>query len=97
MYADSDIPSVTLGNMFAECFKAFAVCPRHTAKSRNPVVMFVHEPSMATAKALLDTLRVTTPTSFAEQVSELAVGMHGTGAQALHFGWRHACSLFLVS
>lgn len=59
--------------------------------------MFVHEPSMATAKALLDTLRVTTPTSFAEQVSELAVGMHGTGAQALHFGWRHACSLFLVS
>ncbi|KAG8063608.1 hypothetical protein GUJ93_ZPchr0003g16503 [Zizania palustris] len=29
--------------------------------------MFVHEPSMATAKALLDTLRVTTPTPFAEQ------------------------------
>ncbi|CAO2205959.1 unnamed protein product [Urochloa humidicola] len=29
--------------------------------------MFVHEPSMATAKALLDTLRVTPPTPFAEQ------------------------------
>ena len=32
--------------------------------------MFVHEPSMATAKALLDTLRVTPPTPFAEQVSD---------------------------
>ncbi|KAL5210902.1 hypothetical protein ABZP36_006525 [Zizania latifolia] len=30
--------------------------------------MFVHEPSMATTKALLDTLRVTTPTPFAEQL-----------------------------
>lgn len=29
--------------------------------------MFVHEPSVATAKALLDTLRVTPPTPFAEQ------------------------------
>jgi inositol 3-alpha-galactosyltransferase len=29
--------------------------------------MFVHEPSMETAKALLDTLRVTPPTPFAEQ------------------------------
>jgi len=32
--------------------------------------MFVHEPSMATAKALLETLRVTPPTPFAEQVSD---------------------------
>jgi inositol 3-alpha-galactosyltransferase len=32
--------------------------------------MFVHEPSKATAKVLLDTLRVTPPTTFAEQVSE---------------------------
>jgi inositol 3-alpha-galactosyltransferase len=31
--------------------------------------MFVHEPSMATAKALLDTLRVSPTTPFAEQVT----------------------------
>jgi hypothetical protein len=30
--------------------------------------MFVHEPSLATAKALLDMLAVTPPTPFAEQV-----------------------------
>jgi inositol 3-alpha-galactosyltransferase len=32
--------------------------------------MFVHEPSMATAKALLDTLRVSPTTPFAEQVTD---------------------------
>jgi inositol 3-alpha-galactosyltransferase len=32
--------------------------------------MFVHEPSMATAKALLDTLRVSPTTPFAEQVGD---------------------------
>ena len=45
--------------------------------------MFVHEPSMATAKALLDTLRVTPPTPFAEQVSERSIDAWRTRAQAL--------------
>ena len=63
--------------------------------------MFVHEPSMATAKALIDTLRVTPPTPFAEQVSSdrcvtptRPVGL--ASARSILF-WQHTCMLTLCS
>ncbi|TVU00934.1 hypothetical protein EJB05_53622, partial [Eragrostis curvula] len=39
----------------------------YAAKLDPPYLMFVHEPSAVTAKALLDALRVMPPTSFTEQ------------------------------
>ncbi|TVU43077.1 hypothetical protein EJB05_09513, partial [Eragrostis curvula] len=41
----------------------------YAAKLDPPYLMFVHEPSAVTAKALLDALRVMPPTSFTEQSS----------------------------
>jgi hypothetical protein len=38
LYAESCLPSVTLGKIFAECFKGFAECFRHSAKATIPVV-----------------------------------------------------------